>query len=404
MLVACGGSKRDHGQPDASSDAAPDDGGQCDVPAAVVVTIGTGSRWDVGWTGFGHGLDFPAGAEFALAIERCDPDCQTCDLVGPILNEWGSNNRRCTTDTSVTCSSASDCPKGGTGTLPPACAYLAGPPFSFGDNTCVLIEFAPRQDDAPPIRGKIDLKTGALSVDVNVSVRQSLTGACARCEPVGTEDPSDGGTDAGPATDGGGGESVCSGGLRGGQACEVHGYLGEKAYSYDCPPADLPTSHTDIDVGRVSSVGELWSLDASRPNCSRVGNTADRCWCGLCDSLPLRGCTSDRDCGGANGKCGKGPEGLTGPPTAPNGCSGRCDDGECEDEHGNPEDLSCFPGTPGSVMRAPGVSSRLGEDRYEATLGGLTCVPPTANSLLDTVFGLPGPVRMQLNVTLRTPK
>ncbi|MCA9582682.1 MAG: hypothetical protein KC416_12865, partial [Myxococcales bacterium] len=364
------------------------------------------SKMDVGWRGTGHGLPFPDGAVFALRVAECDSSCETCTLEGPVPvpPEFGYNNRRCTTDTSMVCESDDDCPAAENVALPKKCSYLLGLGLAFGP-TCSFIEMAPRADGKPAVQGVIDFRTGDHGLSVNARILQAFGESCFECET--TESGAD---DGGVGEDAGMDDptgSVCRGGLRQGESCEVHGALAfgqaePSFFSYDCPTAGDPSSELKVLLAEIVTQGVEWTLDQYRPFCTAEGRGSERCWCGLCSDEPLRACISDRECGG-QATCGAGPPGTTGIATQPNACENWCEwntsvqQGFCAGG-GAESEKRCFPGALGSVIRAEGSVEHAGPGRFRASIAGIGCLAQGTDGAINAAFGIPGPLRVSVNV------
>src|SRR5689334_20335266 len=103
------------------------------IPCPVRVTYiaeGNNADLDTGWTGIYHDTPVGVGGALTFAVQcpgQTIGSCGTCTLSGPVASTTTINNHRCVNDSSVICTSESDCPSG-------ACAFFFGPevPVSAG--------------------------------------------------------------------------------------------------------------------------------------------------------------------------------------------------------------------------------------------------------------------------------
>jgi hypothetical protein len=95
-------------------------------PSTVVFDPdGTGASVDAGWTGIAH--DMPVnGYAFRMDVSCAagSPPCGTCSITGLAPNA-GGNNQRCTNDTSIICTPATEVADCG---APGRCHFFAGAP------------------------------------------------------------------------------------------------------------------------------------------------------------------------------------------------------------------------------------------------------------------------------------
>lgn len=385
---------------------------------------------DFGWRGLGHRQKLISNATVAFVVSGCpgasSPSCGSCTLTGPV-DPPDREYRRCTGDTSVKCTSDTQCPALGT------CAYFPGGPLPMsggGVPNCLVTHIN------GPSTGTVNPDTGDGAVTMNVTTRLYLgidnDLPCPRCAPD-------------PMT----GFLKCQGGPRYGLACHPDGTSPTPQFgdvSLDCPPQTgllLGTSTTTVD----SSTGfSAMTLTAAHPFCRATGATSKKCFCDTCNTGNVPNvipCSTNTDCpdptgpigpicGGArcldgsnDGKactvaseCPSGACGVPGAVTQPNSCSdGYCAGGICPN---GPLDAVCAPtgtykscgndfdcavpgdtcsglraracfdnGDIGNAVAAVGTPSPT-----EPTWGSVSCLAPTINPVSNIVFGYPGLVRI----------
>ncbi len=320
---------------------------------------------DTGWTGIAHRAPVISNGDVTIALScaASSRPCGVCTVSGPIPNT-GTNeihNQRCSTDTSIQCTTNapcatshciggpnedaactvdSQCPSSqcaGAGT----CQFFFGGPLPLvagGVGTCVENQFA------APLSGTANVETGdaATTAFLTSRVRSAVISTDTPC-PVCVGDATINDNVAG---------GTCTGGNRSGKACDGNGTVpGRPDYgttSLDCPPPIATIAVLPIDLtnstGTVSKV-----LSASSPNCTAGGLPAGtKCVCDTCNNANSEPCDSNADCpvsGGNPGICGGrrclggtnigapctvasqcpgGSCARPGQPTQPNGCVDDC--------------------------------------------------------------------------------
>ncbi|MBI3769911.1 MAG: hypothetical protein HY271_15670 [Deltaproteobacteria bacterium] len=400
---------------------------------------------DQGWTGLLHDAKLISDAKLTVSVTGCtspQKPCGTCTFTGPVDNvdaDTGDiNNRRCTNDTSIRCTTDASCTVGG-GT----CKFYVGsylPLSAGGISTCVGNEVA------PPVTGTSNITTGAtaslLNLIAHVYLGPTLANPCPRC--VGDASANDG-------VAGG----TCDAGTRAGMACDVNGTSPIPSFgstSLDCPPPGL-MSAGNLALAIASSTGvETRTLSAASPSCRAASFTGLKCFCDTCNNAAATPCSSNADCvtagasvcggtrclGGGNAgvPCSVASEcpgdvcGVPGTATQPNACDdGTCtsaggDEGECA---AGPVDMHCAietfracttngdcpapgdtcvttlrecftdNGTIGNSITATGVADPPVFEASNPTLASLVCVGPTTSAAVNGVTGLPGPGRLTLS-------
>lgn len=350
---------------------------QCACPKFVdfVGTPGSVGLLDTGWTGQGHDSTLVDAGKVTVGVTSCagaNRPCGVCNVLGPVDNLNAAtypsaagpskdiNNRRCTNNTSVVCSSnaacfrqcvggandgaacaaASGCPSGTCGSSAGTCEYYFGsylPLAAGGVSTCVGNQIA------GVITGTANVESGGAAT--NVSLRSivysgpTLAQPCPQCQGDGN------------ANDGARG-GTCAGGMRDTKACDVNGTSPNAAWgatSLDCPPlSGGQIAALSIDLSNTTGT-KARTVSASNPLCSAVGFTSNRCQCDTCNNAAATPCSTNADCtavgasvcggkrciGGTNSaavctvasQCPGGACSTPGAKTAPNQCdagSGDC--------------------------------------------------------------------------------
>ncbi len=396
---------------------------------------GAASDHDVGWTGFEHDQPESSNVRLTFGVSNCasgSPPCGTCTLTGPVVNGGGAafHNRRCrgasggTNGSWIECTSDTDCP--GTGN---ACVYFAGPPQEVQGPVALCLV----NEIAGSIGGTLDPTSGGGAFDMKL--RSTLYVGITSDAPC-------------PTCVGG----ACQGGPNNGQSCTVGGttaLFNGVTSSLDCPPSSL----VGVNTAKLSygTGTRMLTLSASSPACTGTGFGGSRCFCDSCNDAAHTPCTSNADCvavgaticggkrclGGTNAlapctvasECPSSSCALVGAPTQPNQCTdntcsaapsdtdsvneGVCSagptDGHCTIDKFRTCSTNgdcttggdtcafklreCFTdnGTSGQSISAAGSASTTAP-----VFGGVGCVAPgTPTSLaVDTVIGIPGPVRI----------
>lgn len=437
----------------------------CACPSSIHFVGSPGdpaTKLDVGWTGIAHGSPIVTNGDVTVGVSGCagaTRPCGQCSLNGPLPNV-GTNqldNRRCTNDTSIQCTTDAPC-LGGGGT----CQFYFGTPLALssgGVATCVVNQFD------GPLLGTVNIESGE-SYSVSLLASSVYTGIngvdgpCPRC--VGDAVINDG-------TQGG----LCDSGVRSGLACDGNGSVPGRpdfgVTSLDCPtnPA-LLIANLSIDLSNGTDPA-VKTLSAASPNCGDL--SGEKCLCDTCNDAAGTVCDDNADClsvgaticggrrclGGTNnggvcnnasacpggGICGKAGEPskasaclddtntvgiLDCTDTAPVDGEGECTSGPvtstCSVASGHAQRScfsifdcgggagSCVAGNRGcfltggftgkvgtNTLIANGVEDPPLRDVSEPTLGSVYCVAPTASSAVNAVAGLPGPSRLTLKGT-----
>lgn len=410
---------------------------------------------DTGWTGIAHDASIISAGKLTLDVTSCPNagagntrPCGVCSFTGPLPNadadNGGINNRRCTNDTSIKCTSNSPCLPNGT------CQFYFGSnlPLSAGSvPVCIVNEIS------GAVTGTANFETGETNSIVNL-LSHVYTGLqtdkpCATC--VGDPTPNDG-------VRGG----LCSGAgtPRDGLACDVNGTSPVPAFggtSLDCPPAPGGNIANLTIAINSTTASVVRTLSSANPNCP--GAPGKKCFCDTCNNAAAQACSTNADCptsggnpgicggkrcsGGVNagapcsvsGDCTGGTCDRPGQPTQPNACLGSgCQDlepvgdneGVCAD---GPSSLTCAPpeqyrgctsaadcpltnecqssprecyldnGVIGGVLRADGVADAPVGDASHPLLAAIFCVAPTSSASVNSASGLPGPARLTLRGT-----
>ncbi len=351
---------------------------QCPCPSRVDFegTSGSIGVLDTGWTGQAHDATVVDEGKVTVSVTACPSSdagtrpCGVCSVSGPIANPNAAtypagpggdiNNRRCTNNSNVlcttaapcfqqcvggpndgvACAAASACP-GGVCSAAGTCEWFFGtylPLAAGGVSTCVGNRIV------GAITGTANVETGSAATTANLQSQvfsgPTLSEPCPQCDGDATaNDGIRGGT--------------CSGGQRNTKICDITGSSPNAAFgstSLDCPPlaggviATLPIDLTNT-TGTTSR-----TLSAANPNCRAPGFTTLKCFCDTCNSLAAAPCDDNTDCpdpagpigpicGGArctgggnagaactvNSACPGGACGRPGAATAPN----QCDDATC---------------------------------------------------------------------------
>lgn len=262
---------------------------------------------------------------------------------------------------------------------------MFGTPFTVSGVRCSQVWFMPipTLTDPSPIQGTINLETGQMDFSVfSVWVNSDVTAPCPTC--TGDTQNFDGVRNG-----------TCS---RNGTTCDVAGIsvtcTGQ--HSYECPGTYVTGFPLRVDP--ISTLGEVLTMDETRPLCTGLTN-GTRCWCGVCDSPRGKPCERDGDCA-SGGRCNAtaGTDGKPYVPTFPHACNvtGVCNwdpelrKGTCDTRvpDAGVVKVGCF--TPTGPLQASG-GVRISEGVYHATLGGVSCFPPSSNTAFDGLSGLPGP-------------
>jgi hypothetical protein len=223
---------------------------------------------------------------------------------------------------------------------------------------------------------------------------------------------------------------TCSGGQNNGLSCEAQAsdptfpIPGGGFYSIDC----MPNS-----AGNITGPGMLISHTETTGSASLAssipcpGNTSENCQCAACSGNSGLGCSSNAECSSAGaGTCTASGGGVSG---APNACdfddcnAGTGGEAQCgsnldhycdglteEDGKGV---FACFDDTDCDAASQPGLDAgactiAVPRDCFLPTISAtgvadadqprtvaVTCVPPTSNNAVNSVFGLPGPGRVR---------
>lgn len=428
---------------------------RCDCPGTLEFEGNASSPdtlLDTGWTGIAHDSPIISEGKLTLDVTSCPSagpgntrPCGVCNFTGPLPNAAANagdiDNRRCTNDTSIKCTSNAPCLPSGT------CQFYFGSnlPLSAGSvPVCVVNEIS------GAVTGSANFESGATSSTVNL-ISHVFTGLqidkpCPTCvgDPT-ANDGVQGGTCSGAGTP------------RDGLPCDANGTSPIVAFgstSLDCPPSaggNVANLHITIASSTASVVR---TLSSANPNCS--GTPGKKCFCDTCNNVNAEACSTNADCptsGGNPGICGGkrciggvsagspcttdanctgGSCNRPGQPTQPNACLGAgCDDtapmgdneGECVD---GPITQTCAPpeqykgcsnntdcpitnncqsslrecyldnGNVGGVLQADGQASPPVNDVSTPLLASIFCVPPTSSTSVNSASGLPGPARLTL--------
>jgi hypothetical protein len=397
--------------------------GAANCPAKAVIDVHargrdgarqSDTRLDVGWSGFGHDLDFLEGTEVELNLNCPDTSCSGCT---PSLVPFDGLNPahpcRCDGDAFFFCSTFNGPdPACGGGN----CTCFMGPPLpNVGAGVPVCTTSRINAD----IGGVVDPGTGAATLDYDLTFLTyngvSYEAPCHTCD--GDVAPNDGNLDG-----------TCSGGARAGLVCDANGDSSSYgATSFDCPPllAERIGSNngirtrTQLTTGTSTLPDDTFACDVS----PLLG-----CPCGLCAGGEFLGCKSNADCtaAGIAGPCTS--PGIFGVASLPNGCNTiDCVDGECAldppldycsaplvDAEGKPNRL-CNPGFDdcgavalGSVCSESRPRSCFEEDADITLTGrpgfvgselvGTSCLGASTAASVTAALGLAGPAAVRLEV------
>ncbi|MCC6767165.1 MAG: hypothetical protein IT293_21140 [Deltaproteobacteria bacterium] len=418
---------------------------------------------DTGWTGISHRAPVISNGDVTVAVNcaATKRPCGTCPISGPIANALTGqlNDRRCSNDQSIKCTSNAPCTAGG-GT----CEYYFGSPLPLaagGVTTCVLNQFF------GPVSGTANIESGEANTVVNLRSRVfngiAIDNPCPRC--IGDAANNDG-------VAGG----TCDGGQRMGLGCDGGGTIPSRAdfgtTSLDCPPAPGGVIATlPIDLSSKTDP-VIKTLTADSPNCTNA--PGNKCLCDTCNNAAASPCSTNADCvavgatqcGGKrclsganngapcsnNAACPGGSCARPGEPTKPASCldntntatldcldgdgdgEGECSvgptDQNCSVASGHAQrgclaDADCGGGsgscqvasrqcflTGGGTFQANaldgtdtlvavGMEDTPMNDTSHPTLGAVFCVGPTGAAAVNNVAGLPGPGRVTIKGTAK---
>jgi len=411
-------------------------GGACPTQITFLAN-GDAADLDSGWTGQSHDNHVINNGILTVNATGCAGTVAT--VSGPAANAGGtaSNNHRCTGDTSVQCTTDTDCTGLGT------CAFFFGAPLplsSGGVSVCVVNQVT------GAVTGTVDVTSGDSVNDAPLISRvftgPTLANPCPIC-----------GTGAFGTT------STCGAGPNVGKSCTVNGtspLFGST--SFDCPP-DSGANIAALNIKLHLTTGlQTLTLAASNPLCTAPGFTTLSCFCDTCGDAGAAACMTNADCsagvvcGGkrclsgtnAGAACTAGSEcppsmacGRPGNVTKPNDCSdatcsanasdtdsvneGVCSGGpfeqfcnierfrgcstnadcpkagdactfgkfrECYTDNGVVGNSLAVQGNPVPFSGSPATSS--------GTLGAFFCIAPTTSGSVNAVAGLPGLGRLTL--------
>lgn len=358
--------------------------------------------YDFGWRSYNSEHDPASGFPVArYALSGCDSECENCSTSGVTSPPEAC---RCNGDGSVLCSVDGDCAGfGGT------CQCHMGPPMHLSAGGLALCV---RPVLASALTGSADPTTG--DVSLSGTVRFLIHSGLSILRPC-------------PTCAGG----TCHGGARDGLACSVDGSdatFGD--VSYDCPPNPASNiSGTGLRIPVSFTTGSV-SLPAAVP-CDAPLNFLD-CACSTCSLDNTIPCNSDAECSGVGAGVCRTDGGHGGPFRKPNECSDlACSpDPSLEPNEGkclaDPDTLSCdgflredgrgviscddnsdcaaysplcngggcgtcsVAHTPDCFLDPIAASGAAGDKVVTAG-----CMVPTSVPATNTVFGLPGPFRIQ---------
>ena len=360
-----------------------------DCPHAVLFEpAGTGSHVDSGWTGLNHQKPI-IGDRLPLAVScaATTPPCGVCTVTG-ILPDGGGTLLRCTNDTSVACTVATevaDC--GG----PDTCHYFLHPPQATavsGVTACYTNEVT------GGVTGSVDSGAGDLSVAIpylgTLFSGGSPPDACPRC--VGD-----------PTLDDGVRGGTCSAGGRMGLPCDATAltpapFDGFGATSLDCPAAGFISVSIPGPLA-LSTQSQTRSLTAASPTCKQTGFTSFSCFCDTCNDLAGEPCTSNADCpisGGNPGICG-GRRCIGGANAGtPCGASSECPAGVCDrlGEKTQPNACQDDTGTPANEAVVCIDTAPVGDGEGQCPGGPLNAhcaARPYSSCVTDPDCGVFGP-------------
>jgi hypothetical protein len=239
---------------------------------------------------------------------------------------------------------------------------------------------------------------------------------------------------------------TCNGGTRAGLPCDANGVSPNPSFgstSMDCPPtpgaliATLP-----IDLTNANNANVAITLAASSPGCN--GAAGKKCACSSCSGNSQIPCRNDADCVAAGaGTCTN----AAGEPRKPNAClddtntpgdqyddcsdvtpagdgEAECAAGpvtqhckiatqrgcltstDCTSGGGDPSDVCvsnnrvCYAGYTGDIgdkIEAQGSFTAPINHWSHPTFASVFCIAPTGSAAVNSVAGLPGPGRLELD-------
>ena len=402
--------------------------GTCAAEADITVNAAygaklTNSRFDLGWKGTGHEMDVPGAWKAAVTLSGCDPDCRDCTVTHNARN----GNCRCESDATAVCDTIEgadfdDCGGG-------MCHCMLGPPQAASASSVPLCIVHRLASDFPagstPEMGEYEV-LAPLRTIVHTGI--SHVQPCPIC--VGDATPNDGIR-----------TGTCEDGDRDGMDCDENAEHPDYGpVSYDCPPDPLANiSGAGVRLAPWFSSGNL-SLTAARPASAGVC-TNGPCHCGACTGDPHAGCANDLECaafglgtcgaavpvasqqnqctggtanclsdGVGNGTCNAGPfedkcDGFL--ENSGRGILDCTDDADCDSNDCDGDNVltlgecgtctyqdqrQCFLPTI-SVTGTPGV--------FSSESVSISCSGTSAGAGVDSVFGLPGPSRMRLDLDIK---
>jgi len=386
----------------------------------------TASFIDHGFSGLFHEGDVvdEITASFDLTCSPPEPPCGDCTIDG--VSSTGPQSQaftRCLDDLSIQCntpfSSDPTCPVSG------ACVSVLGPPRPHSGGGFPLCTVTALAADAG---GTVNPGGGGAELVLQtrgftyLGTRQLQP--CPVCS--GDTTPQDGVPDG-----------TCNDGPRDGLACDGQGFDATFAssssglsLSLDCPPSPgsgITSSGQDIAMTLTTGTSTL-------PFATSCGGplAGIACACAMCSGAPTKPCASNADCTGVEGTCTSSGSGVS--QRQPNSCSdltctdiggGRgvcgadtqsycdgalradgspiipcltqtdCDalDPECPAGDCGNCALSLQPSCYNDPIVAVGSAAVLNR-----VLAGTACAPPTESSVINSSFGLPGAVRVTLDV------
>lgn len=343
-----------------------------------------------GWNGAGHGAVPVSGLPASYELFDCDADCRRCRLKGPVPNpeEVNTDNRRCVANYPQGCEVDADC--GGED----KCRFFFGAPSQSESawSSSYIEALTPEEmveqgvEFADGIQGVFDFLTGQL--DFTVLKTEVVVGVGVSTSCVGDVTADDGLK-----------EGLCEGTQ---VPCDVNAQSVFATLSFDCDFTPVALGF-GFPIAKMSTAGDRWVLDDSRPMCTRSGEEDRHCWCGVCADDERSACLSDSDCPGST--CGN-----SGTDTSPIIVGqDACADGEtciwdeasllgsCLDNGG--DEVSCFP-TVGE-FNVKGTTS-VQDGFYVSSMAVLSCIPKidTPETFFDAQFGFPGPLVQRISLRL----
>jgi hypothetical protein len=379
----------------------------------------TSTDFDLGYTGFFHNADRSDTVRLALAVsEATESSPASCGEVTVGGVDPRAGNCRCQSDNRQTCDQPFENDNNDCGGGPCRC-YLAPPePVGvFGTPLCTVRTLT---DD---VTGTWNVDTGEGSLVLSQRLRFyagiSVESPCPVC--VGDTAANDGDRDG-----------ECVGGSNDGLSCDANGAdagfppSGSGAYSYDCLPGNV-----EIGSGLVFKE-PLTTGNTSLAAGLTCGMGSETCPCGTCTLDSTVGCHNNADCtavaagncqaeatrypnecndltctdiGGGEGVCDNGPydtfcDGIT----KANGeglfaCNA---DFLCEADFLGIDAGTCNLVQPRSCFLDP-IDATGSAHTASPLLASATCAPPSLTSVINTVVGLPGPVRQRLAISTTFP-